>query len=286
PTPEADSEARLRADFEAAKKHELFHEWWASSGTARFVRHQIGTRLSGGDPNHMDKVVSSLLNIPVDLSTAMILALFICIDFPHLRLAAQRLRETWLRDAYDEITPVFRDLTELIGLSFRAQGMIALCNAVLLFIGLTILGVEHAVFLGVAAFLLCLVPTLGTVLVWALIVLMALVQPGGGVGLALRASGLVLLVILIENFILAPRIGGRTMELHPVLIIALLPLAQYFFGVWGLILATPVAVYVIHVVILRRGLPGKKTPTHPALAGPHVLPADSAPRRSETEANR
>src|SRR5262249_16017430 len=56
PTPEADSEARLRADFEAAKKHELFHEWWASSGTARFVRHQIGTRLSGGDPNHMDKV--------------------------------------------------------------------------------------------------------------------------------------------------------------------------------------------------------------------------------------
>ena len=46
------------------------------------------------------------------------------------------------------------------------------------------------------------------------------------------------------------------MELHPVLIIAILPLAQYFFGVWGLILATPVTVYVIHVVILRRGLPG------------------------------
>jgi hypothetical protein len=44
--------------------------------------------------------------------------------------------------------------------------------------------------------------------------------------------------------------------LHPVLIIALLPVAQYFFGIWGLILATPVAVYVIHVLILRRGLPG------------------------------
>jgi hypothetical protein len=46
------------------------------------------------------------------------------------------------------------------------------------------------------------------------------------------------------------------MELHPVLMMALLPLAQYFFGVWGLILATPVAVYVIYVIILRRGLPG------------------------------
>ena len=173
-----------------------------------------------------------------------------------------------------------------MGRSLRAQGLIALCNAVLLFIGLLFLGVDHAVFLSAAAFVLCLVPTLGTVLAWALIAVMALVQPGGGMALALKASGLVLVVILIENFVLAPRIVGKMMELHPVLIIALLPLAQYFFGVWGLILATPVAVYVIHVVILRRGLPGKKTPPHPALAGPHVLPADGVPRRSEADANQ
>ncbi|MFT3883753.1 MAG: hypothetical protein QM703_29500 [Gemmatales bacterium] len=41
------------------------------------------------------------------------------------------------------------------------------------------------------------------------------------------------------------------MELHPVLIIAILPIAHYFFGIWGLILAVPVAVYVINEVILR-----------------------------------
>jgi predicted PurR-regulated permease PerM len=66
----------------------------------------------------------------------------------------------------------------------------------------------------------------------------------------------VLLVVLLETFVFSPRLLGRTMELHPVLMMALLPLAQYLFGVWGLILATPVAVYVIYVIILRRGLPG------------------------------
>src|SRR5262249_24415902 len=100
---------------------------------------------------------------------------------------------------------------------------------------------------------------------------------GGGVGLALKASGVVVFVILGENFVLSPRILGKMMELHPVLIIALLPLAQYFFGVWRLIVATPVAVYVIHVLILRRGLPGSEAPHGPATAGLTPAPSDPPP---------
>jgi predicted PurR-regulated permease PerM len=101
------------------------------------------------------------------------------------------------------------------------------------------------------------VPTLGAAIALVLVSVFALVQPGGGPILALKAAGAVVLVMLVETFILSPRILGRMMELHPVLSLALLPVAQYFFGVWGLILAIPVAVYVIHVLILRRGLPGK-----------------------------
>jgi predicted PurR-regulated permease PerM len=273
PTAPENSEAQVRADFEAYNKHKLFEDWWKSSGTARFIRHQIETRVGGDSTGHMDQVVSSLLNIPVDLSTALILSLFICIDFPNLRRAAQRLRETWLRDVYEEMAPVFRDLAELLTRSLRIQSLIALCNAVLLFVGLTVIGVEHTLFLGMAAFVLCLVPTLGTVLAWILIVLVALVQPGGGLALVLKASGVVLVVIAIENFVLAPRIVGKMMELHPVLLIALLPLAQYFFGVWGLILATPVAVYVIHVLILRHGVPGREASEKPVTTGSALPPA-------------
>jgi hypothetical protein len=69
--------------------------------------------------------------------------------------------------------------------------------------------------------------------------------------------------------VLSPRILGKMMELHPVLSIAILPVAQYFFGVWGLILAIPVSVYVIHVLILRRGLPGGEE-RHQAATPPAV----------------
>jgi predicted PurR-regulated permease PerM len=93
--------------------------------------------------------------------------------------------------------------------------------------------------------------------------------------LAAKVTGAVAIVVALETFVFSPRILGRMMELHPVLIIALLPLAQYFFGVWGLILATPVAVYVIHEVILRRGLPGidaSSEEASPTAARPNARP--------------
>jgi len=251
-----DAEGRLRADFEAAKQHELFKQWWGTNSTAQFIRHQVANRMSGTGAGHMERVITSLLNIPVDLATALLLSLFICIDFPNLKRLMRGTRETWLRDVYDEMAPALSMLCLLVGRSMQAQGLIALCNATLICLALTLLGVEHSILLSTAAFVLCLVPTLGMVLAWVLIVAVAVFQPGGGLGLALQATIAVLLVICMETFVFSPRILGRMMELHPVLIIALLPLAQYFFGIWGLILATPVAVYVIHVLILRRGLPG------------------------------
>jgi predicted PurR-regulated permease PerM len=93
-------------------------------------------------------------------------------------------------------------------------------------------------------------------------------------------------VILLETFVFSPRILGKMMELHPVLILTVLPLAQYFFGVWGLILATPVAVYVVYVLILREGLPGMQEPRKGSAPGPSAPPADGPPAPSSVEESR
>jgi predicted PurR-regulated permease PerM len=275
PSTAADGEARLRADFEAAKKHELFQAWWGNSSSAKFIRNQVESGVSGDGSGHLERYLTALLNVPVDLGTALLLSFFICIDFPRLKRGCQGLRDTWLRDVYDEMAPALSSLALLVGRAMQAQGMIALCNATLIYVALTVLGVEHAVLLASAVFVLCLVPTLGMIIAWVLLAAVALLQPGGGLALVGKVTGAVALVVLLETFVFSPRILGRMMELHPVLIIALLPLAQYFFGVWGLILATPVAVYVIHEVILRRGLPGIDAPSEeasPSAARPDARP--------------
>jgi predicted PurR-regulated permease PerM len=40
------------------------------------------------------------------------------------------------------------------------------------------------------------------------------------------------------------------------MVIAILLVAEHFFGMWGLILGVPVAIYIIRVVILNSPIPG------------------------------
>lgn len=252
PRPAADRDAKLRADFEAAKQHELFQAWWTGSTTGRTVHRAVDGILGVGSADHLDLHLAKLLSVPADVLTALLLSFFICIDFPNLRTGIQRLRHTWLREAYDEMAPAFARLAELIGRSMQAQGLIAFCNALLMFVAMSFLGVTHPMLLSCVVFVLCLVPTLGMFLSWVILMVITLIQPAGGLALALKTSAAVAVVFVIETFVLSPRILGRMMDLHPVMTLAILPIAQYFFGVWGLILATPVAVYVIHELILGR----------------------------------
>ena len=56
--------------------------------------------------------------------------------------------------------------------------------------------------------------------------------------------------------ILSPRILGKIGHLHPVVVIVILLVAEKFFGMWGLVLGVPVAIYIIRVVILDAPIPG------------------------------
>jgi len=257
---ESESNPQLRKDFEASTKHELFEQWWSTSSFAKFIRKRLETGVSDGSGDRVERLLTSILNIPIDLATALLLSFFICIDFPRLQQAGRRLRQTWLRDVYDEIVPALSKLGLLVGRAMRAQGIIALCNSTLIFFALTILGVEHAVLLAGLVFLFCLVPTIGLIIAWVILVTVALIQPGGGLMLALKVTGAVAAVVCLENLVFSPRILGKMLEMHPVLIIAVIPLAQYFFGIWGLILALPVTVFVIQEIILRDAGSADETP--------------------------
>src|SRR5262249_11375822 len=144
--------------------------------------------------------------------------------------------------------------------SLQVQALVSLCNAILMTIGLLILGVEHAVLLGVLTFFLCLIPVAGVLLSAVPVLVVALLQPGGGPGLALAVIGLIVLVRLLETFGLGPGMVGGLRELPRGLRVAILPVAEYFFGVWGVLLAAPVVVFLIQQVIFRTAADGPAEP--------------------------
>jgi predicted PurR-regulated permease PerM len=56
--------------------------------------------------------------------------------------------------------------------------------------------------------------------------------------------------------LLSPRIVGKILHLHPVVVLAILVIGEHLFGIWGLLLGVPVAVFAIHAGILAEGIPG------------------------------
>lgn len=245
---------QLHQDFQLAREEELATNWWEESPAALAMRAHVQENLGDLASNsaaYLQQAIAYILTVPVQLLTALLISFFITVDFPNLRQSVVGLKATRLRGFYEEIAPGLVSFGQLIGMSFYAQTIVSAFNTLLTFLALTYLGIEHATLLALAVFVCCFIPVFGVILSGIPIALVALFQPGGSLTLALEGMAAVVLVHFIETTVIDPRVFGRMMHLHPVLIVVVLLLAHHFFGLWGLILGVPVTVYLVRHVILN-----------------------------------
>jgi len=64
---------------------------------------------------------------------------------------------------------------------------------------------------------------------------------------AIWVALLFVLVQLLENTLLVPRIQGGYLRIHPAIVIVLLVLGAYLAGFWGLILAVPLTATAVEI---------------------------------------
>jgi predicted PurR-regulated permease PerM len=150
----------------------------------------------------------------------------------------------------------------------KAQAAVGLVDAVFIGIGLAILGVPLALPLAVLVFFGAFIPIVGAVVSGALAALVALVT--NGVTSALIVVALVLVVQQLEGNVLQPILVGRTLDLHPAVVILAVTAGGTLSGIIGAFLAVPVvAVAAVVVRYARQQLaevePGPGSP--PASAG-------------------
>ncbi|MGE0384685.1 MAG: AI-2E family transporter [Gammaproteobacteria bacterium] len=177
---------------------------------------------------------------------ALLFSFLILMDIARIRAQVQALKSSRLRDFYEAAAmPVVR-FGYVVGRAFQAQAMIAVTNTVLTALGLVLLSIPSLTMLSVIVFLCSFIPVLGVFISTTPIVLVAL--NAGGVGLALAAIGLVIVIHAIEAYMLNPMIYGQHFNLNPVLVLIVLFIAHHAFGVWGMLLGVPVTQYILHDV--------------------------------------
>jgi len=166
---------------------------------------------------------------------------FVLKDRPRLQAAADRaLPPSWRPDAW----AIAGIVHEVFGKWIRGQLVLGAVVGLATFVGLTILGAvvdpifgRFAVLLAIIAGLGELIPIIGPIISAIPAVLLGFTA---GIGPAVAALLLYLVIQQVENNVLVPKIQSDAIDLHPSLIIAALVIGGAIFGLLGAILALPV----------------------------------------------
>ncbi|MDM7926087.1 MAG: AI-2E family transporter [bacterium] len=136
-------------------------------------------------------------------------------------------------------------IDRLWGAFFRGELILMLVIGVMSGLGLAALGVPGALYLGVTAGLLEIIPNIGPIIALIPAVIVALLQGSNLLAvspLVLAGMVIVLYVLIqqIENNIIVPRVLGGAVELPPLVIMAGVLVGTSAAGILGALLATPV----------------------------------------------
>jgi predicted PurR-regulated permease PerM len=138
----------------------------------------------------------------------------------------------------------------LLSQYLRGQILVILVMATFYSIGLSLVGMDGAIALGVFTGLMIIIPYIGIALGLSIGILSAILQFGFGPELiwvlAIFGIGQAL-----EGFFLTPRLVGERIGLHPVAVLFALIIFGKFFGFFGVLLALPAS--AVSLVLIQFG---------------------------------
>lgn len=206
------------------------------------------------------------------LALTLVILFFFVKDGPRMWEWLVRLFPPGRREALD-------DMAERTWIALKAyvRGVVfvAFVDAVGIGLGLYLLGVPLALPLAVLTFILAFVPIVGAIAAGAAAVLVALVSDGAGTALAV--FGIVLLVQQLEGNVLYPLIVGRTVDLHPLVVLLAVAAGGALYGIVGAALAVPIALMIMAAagVVQKHSSHGEVIVGPPPVQDP--VPEEGAP---------
>jgi predicted PurR-regulated permease PerM len=138
----------------------------------------------------------------------------------------------------------------LLSQYLRGQIMVILVMATFYSIGLSLVGMDGAIALGVFTGLMIIIPYIGITLGLSIGILSAILQFGFGPEL-LWVLAIFGVGQFLEGFFLTPRLVGERIGLHPVAVLFALIIFGKLFGFFGVLLALPAS--AVSLVLIQFG---------------------------------
>jgi predicted PurR-regulated permease PerM len=219
------------------------------------ARDAIGRATSGSGAVVVQGAVL-LLEILAGLVLALVLTFFMVKDGERFQgWALARVRP----ERHDVVRRMAARGWSTLGGYLRGSAMLGLVEGVIIGGALWLVGASLAVPVAVITFAAAFVPFVGAVVAGVIAVAVALATAGTGPAVVIAVVAVV--VQQFDNDLLAPYVFGKSLSLHPVVVLLVIASGGALAGLAGAFLAVPTAAVVINVLAELRADDGGLLPT-------------------------
>ncbi|MSR73208.1 AI-2E family transporter [Candidatus Parcubacteria bacterium] len=200
---------------------------------------KIIAKLAGGFWNTIGVVFGNLLNFCL----IIILSFYLSVQEngvgKFLKIISSRRYEKY-------IVGLWKRAEVKIGLWMQGQLILVAIIAVIVYLGLSLFGIRHALLLAMLAGLFELIPLFGPILAAIPAVLIGFVD--GGLSLGLIVLGFFLIVQQFENQLIYPLVVKKVVGVSPIIVIIALVAGAQLGGFLGLLLSVPLAAVIMEFI--------------------------------------
>ncbi len=195
---------------------------------------KYGTNISRNLPTTIVSVMSDLVSGIGTIFFGLVIGLYMLFDFDNVtNLLLKVIPVKHQVEVASLVENIGKEVRKCVNGTLLVACMVFVCDTV----GFSIIGLKSALLFGLFCGITDLIPYIGPYLGTAVATIVGLTQnPLIGLGVFIIA----VIVQLIESYILQPVVMSRATSLHPVTIICGLLIFGHFFGIIGMVLATPI----------------------------------------------
>lgn len=185
-------------------------------------------------PEFILTVVTSFFSKLMTIAFGLIIGLYMLFDFDSIsKHLISLLPKKHRKDADVLITDISTEVRKCVNGTLTVASMVFVGDS----IGFAIIGLQAPLLFGLFCGITDLIPYVGPYIGGIAAVIIGFSQ---STFTGVMAIIICCIVQCLENFVIQPLIMSKTMKLHPVTIIIGLLIFEHFFGIVGMILATPI----------------------------------------------
>jgi predicted PurR-regulated permease PerM len=138
---------------------------------------------------------------------------------------------------------VMRKASSQLGRFVRGWILDAFLVGLMVAVGLSYMGVDYSIILGITAGFGHLVPYMGPLIGGIPAIIISIMQTGN-MSMIPGITLLILLIYSIDNGFIQPYVFSKSVDMHPIIIILLIVIGGNAFGIIGMLLAVPTATII------------------------------------------